>query len=376
MVSEVRKGLESSENALVGLDGRVAIISDIHGNLEALETVFSDIDSRNSKKGKSKPISEVWCLGDVVGYGPNPRECLELVSKKCKVILAGNHEIAARTKIRSSSYGLTDMSGLGAKEGIHWTVRQLFGDSTPIQVSDSADVFTQDFLKKVRCADYGERLFADACKGFNSELSISFGQRLGGKISVPISVYEKFLAERADKLREVFRKLDAKSTGEEFLKKLGELPLRDERAGVLLVHDNPLEPGSSKYLLDSAEAVKHPNNYAVNADLFKFLKDNGIRRVFFGHSHFQAVYEAKKYGISEDIKVVNPGSVGMPRNSFGIQYVIWNPFVKANDVVKVSLPMSDWEVTNKRAVACGLSPKLQVAYERLSEKDAVAGGLD
>ena len=46
-----------------------AIISDIHGNLEALQAVLADI--------KSQGISEIYCLGDVVGYGPNPRECID-----------------------------------------------------------------------------------------------------------------------------------------------------------------------------------------------------------------------------------------------------------------------------------------------------------
>ena len=47
-----------------------AIISDIHSNLEAFQAVLDDIKSQN--------ITEVYCLGDVVGYGPNPRECIDL----------------------------------------------------------------------------------------------------------------------------------------------------------------------------------------------------------------------------------------------------------------------------------------------------------
>ena len=48
----------------------LAILSDIHANLEALETVLADIQRRR--------IETVYCLGDVVGYGPNPSECVEL----------------------------------------------------------------------------------------------------------------------------------------------------------------------------------------------------------------------------------------------------------------------------------------------------------
>ena len=63
-----------------------AIISDIHSNLEALQAVLGDIASQN--------VQEIYCLGDVVGYGPNPRECVDLVMK-CKVVLLGNHDQGA-----------------------------------------------------------------------------------------------------------------------------------------------------------------------------------------------------------------------------------------------------------------------------------------
>ena len=63
-----------------------AIISDIHSNLEALQAVLADIKSQN--------ITEIYCLGDVVGYGPNPRECVDLV-KSCKLVIMGNHDQGA-----------------------------------------------------------------------------------------------------------------------------------------------------------------------------------------------------------------------------------------------------------------------------------------
>ena len=57
-----------------------AIISDIHSNLEALQAVLADIAAQG--------VQEVYCLGDVVGYGPNPRECVDLVMQ-CKIVLLG-----------------------------------------------------------------------------------------------------------------------------------------------------------------------------------------------------------------------------------------------------------------------------------------------
>jgi predicted phosphodiesterase len=86
-----------------------AIISDIHGNLEALQEVLADI--------KSQEIDEVLCLGDIVGYGPNPRECIDLVEKNCSICLLGNHDQGA----------LFDPEGFnaGAERAIFWTRKML-----------------------------------------------------------------------------------------------------------------------------------------------------------------------------------------------------------------------------------------------------------
>lgn len=88
-----------------------ALISDIHSNLEALEAVLADIQSQE--------ISEVYCLGDLVGYGPNPRECIDLLMK-CQVCLLGNHDQGA----------LFDPEGFnsGAERAIFWTRSQLESD--------------------------------------------------------------------------------------------------------------------------------------------------------------------------------------------------------------------------------------------------------
>ena len=65
---------------------RVAVISDVHGNLHALEATLSAIDEESP--------DEIWCLGDLVGYGPRPNECCELVRERASVCLAGNHDLA------------------------------------------------------------------------------------------------------------------------------------------------------------------------------------------------------------------------------------------------------------------------------------------
>ncbi len=76
---------------------RYAILSDIHSNLTALEAVLVDIDSLGG-------VGEIWCLGDIVGYGPDPHECIELVRKKSPVCIAGNHDWAAEGKVDTAEF--------------------------------------------------------------------------------------------------------------------------------------------------------------------------------------------------------------------------------------------------------------------------------
>jgi predicted phosphodiesterase len=64
---------------------RVAVISDIHGNLHALDAVIGALEE--------EPIEAVWCLGDLVGYGPRPNECCAKVAARADICLAGNHDL-------------------------------------------------------------------------------------------------------------------------------------------------------------------------------------------------------------------------------------------------------------------------------------------
>lgn len=86
---------------------RYAIISDVHGNIEALNAVMNEIDFYQPDK--------TICLGDVIGYGPNPEECAKTIIAKCDFCLIGNHEAAVN--------GIIDCHNFTkfAKESINWT---------------------------------------------------------------------------------------------------------------------------------------------------------------------------------------------------------------------------------------------------------------
>jgi predicted phosphodiesterase len=75
---------------------QIAVVSDVHSNLAALEAVLSAIDAA--------PPDEIWCLGDVVGYGPRPNECCEIVESRADLCLGGNHDLAVRGTIDLSEF--------------------------------------------------------------------------------------------------------------------------------------------------------------------------------------------------------------------------------------------------------------------------------
>lgn len=92
---------------------RLAVISDIHANLYALEAVLREIDR--------DPPDEIWCLGDVVGYGPRPNECCELVRERCSRCLVGNHDLVA---LGAAGVDVEDFNPEAAAASV-WTGEQL-----------------------------------------------------------------------------------------------------------------------------------------------------------------------------------------------------------------------------------------------------------
>ncbi len=70
---------------------KIGILADVHSNLEAFQAVLFNLEKRGIKK--------IWHLGDIVGYGPNPNECVELLKKKKIISVVGNHDLAVIGKI-------------------------------------------------------------------------------------------------------------------------------------------------------------------------------------------------------------------------------------------------------------------------------------
>jgi diadenosine tetraphosphatase ApaH/serine/threonine PP2A family protein phosphatase len=113
---------------------RIAVLSDIHGNLHALDAALSEIDAAK--------VDQLWCLGDLVGYGPRPNECIDRIHERASLSLCGNHDLAV--------LGLLDMaefSGDAAAAAI-WTQgvlgepqRTWLSGLEPAGRSDGAELF-------------------------------------------------------------------------------------------------------------------------------------------------------------------------------------------------------------------------------------------
>ncbi|MEM1355968.1 MAG: metallophosphoesterase family protein [Planctomycetota bacterium] len=201
---------------------RTAIISDIHANLDALNVVMQDIGRRE--------VDRVVCLGDIIGYGPNPLECLDIVMDRCTFAMMGNHDFAVLYE--PTSFNTT------AEQAAFWTRRQF---------EEEAD---------------------------------------------------------ADKRRARFEYL-------------GNLVVRKWEQGTLFVHASPRRP-INEYIFPD-DVVSAPNKIGS-------IFDRIDERCFVGHTHVTGVFTdepdfyppqdlggAYKWG-SDDKVIVNPGSVGQPRD--------------------------------------------------------------
>ena len=105
---------------------RYAIISDLHSNVEALTNVFADI--------KSQGVEDIICLGDVVGYGPQPREVMAMTMKTVRVSLMGNHDEAVLKGAKNFN--------AWAREAIDWTREE-------IQLQDGFEKERWAYLKRM-----------------------------------------------------------------------------------------------------------------------------------------------------------------------------------------------------------------------------------
>jgi diadenosine tetraphosphatase ApaH/serine/threonine PP2A family protein phosphatase len=95
---------------------RIAVLSDIHGNLQALQAVLQEVQRED--------VHRVWCLGDVVGYGADPNDCCALIREQADVALAGNHDLGVTGELPLDEFSR------GAALAARWTREVLRPENT------------------------------------------------------------------------------------------------------------------------------------------------------------------------------------------------------------------------------------------------------
>jgi diadenosine tetraphosphatase ApaH/serine/threonine PP2A family protein phosphatase len=113
---------------------RVAVVSDVHANLHALEAVLAEVEQGG--------FDELWCLGDIVGYGPKPNECVALLEGRTAICLAGNHDLVVLGKISLATFGgEAGAAAAWTREVLEAPAREFLASLSPSAVTTGAELF-------------------------------------------------------------------------------------------------------------------------------------------------------------------------------------------------------------------------------------------
>ena len=163
-----------------------AVISDIHGNAVALRAVLADIDARG--------IERTICLGDIIGYGPDPLECIDLVRERCAWGLMGNHDFGVL-------YEPTNFNQ-SAESAAHWTREQL--DAAPIDEGGSNRL---DFLGRLQVRQF-EQLPAPEGGSSNGSATHALCVHASPRRPVNEYIFPDDIHADPEKIRSIFNRVD------------------------------------------------------------------------------------------------------------------------------------------------------------------------
>jgi diadenosine tetraphosphatase ApaH/serine/threonine PP2A family protein phosphatase len=113
---------------------RTAVVSDVHANLHALEAVLAEVDNG--------AFDQVWCLGDLVGYGPRPNECVAILQERAAICLAGNHDLVVLGKISIATFGgEAGAAAAWTRDVLDEAARAFLATLAPSAVTTGAELF-------------------------------------------------------------------------------------------------------------------------------------------------------------------------------------------------------------------------------------------
>ena len=116
------------------VDMRIAIVSDIHGNRQAFEAVLDEIEASDCE--------ELWCLGDLVGYGADPDACVALARENASVCLAGNHDLGVRGTLPLEQFSRgAALAATWTQETITRDTRQYLDRLEPLNLDERVGLY-------------------------------------------------------------------------------------------------------------------------------------------------------------------------------------------------------------------------------------------
>lgn len=345
----------------------IAVLSDIHGNLEALEAVLNSLEDPKERAKAAGIDFEIWCLGDIFGYGPDPMACYKIARERFKIILPGNHEALTRLKLKHPDARPSGVS-MDAMKSCEYTIEQLLGkQETKGKRTGQAIRMPLETLENMQKENYPAMLASEIAKKYAPEIKINapevplfkktipqeqLEQVGAGYISAALLAHGQLIDEYDCRIERRNAVIDL-YTFLENLEKTRTFELKNAK----FVHDDPVNPGSMLYLVDAERAKK--NHIENKVDLREInkekLKSPELEYIFVGHSHVMPdTVEIN------GIKVVYAGSVGIPRRD-NVEKKACYTAVRVHDgIVAQVRPMIipyEYTKTKKKMIERGLPNK-------------------
>lgn len=345
----------------------IAVLSDIHGNLEALDAVLNSLEEPR-KMAKAEGMNfEIWCLGDIFGYGPDPLPCYRIARERFNVILPGNHEALTRLKLKHPDAKPSGVS-TDAMKSCENTIEQLLGkQKTKGKRTGQAIIIPLEALENMQKEKYPAILANEITKKYASEIKISAPdvplfkktipqeqlEQIGASyIAAALLMHGQLIDEYDCRMERRTAVLDLYN----FLENL-EKTRKNTLKNAIFVHDDPVNPGSMSYLVDEERAQKNRIENKVDLRMIskEKLKFPELEYIFVGHSHLMPdTVEIN------GIKVVYVGSVGIPRRDNIEKKACYTAVQVQDDKVMRVKPMIipyEYTKTKKKMIERGLPDK-------------------
>ncbi|MEM4263920.1 MAG: metallophosphoesterase family protein [Candidatus Woesearchaeota archaeon] len=345
----------------------IAVLSDIHGNLEALEAVLKSLEEP-AERAKTTGIDfEIWCLGDIFGYGPDPLTCFNIARERFKIILPGNHEALTRLKLKYPDARPTGVS-LDAIKSCEYTIEQLLGkQEIKGERTGQSIKIPLETLESMQKENYQAMLASEIAKKYVPEIKISTPEIPLFKKTIPkeqleqigASYISKVLLQHEQLIDEYDCRIKRRNTVinlYNFLENI-EKTRTVKLKNAIFVHDDPVNPGSMAYLIDDEKAEKIRIRNRINLKLVtrENLKFPELEYIFVGHSHLMPDTTE-----INGIKTVYVGSVGIPRRDNIEKKACYTAVMVRDEKVMQTKPVIisyEYTKTKKKMIERGLPDK-------------------